>query len=68
MLLGLPTLILMFGMLVGEFGIVADSAANGDLGDIRIGERLRFINCIACLEGVSAPLGLLGVCKIQPLF
>lgn len=61
-------MILILGMLVGELGIVAGSVASGDLGDIRIGERLRFINCIACLEGVSAPLGLLGAFKIQLSF
>ena len=60
---GLPTLILIFGIVDGELGVVAGSAASGDigdLGDIIIGDKLRFMTCIVRLDGVNEPLGLSG--------
>ena len=61
LLLGLPTLMFILGILEGEFGVVTGSVASGDigdLGDIIIGDKLRFMTCMARLDGVSEPLGL----------
>ena len=61
--LGLPTLILMFGICDGELGAVAASVAKGDigdLGDIIMGDMLRLIAWSARRLGVSDPRGLSG--------
>ena len=58
---------LMFGIVDGELGVVAGSAASGDigdLGDIIMGDKLRFMTCIGRLDGVKEPLGLSGAYAI----
>ena len=49
---------LMLGIADGELGAVAGSVANGDLGDITIGDKLRLATCNGRLDGVSDRCGL----------